>query len=146
MWKQSKMFGFWGIHSCMKCSTHSVPWRYGTTPGYRLKSEPYLHQYYNAKAIHESSPLTRGNTLGKKLNGLITKMNDCEHLPHFLILIPDGDLVHAMNHFEYGASTIIGRCLEWLINQIDQAITARKSGLQLKGPGWWLTCSPRSSG
>ena len=98
-------------------------------PRASAESEPYLHQYYNVKAIHESSPFTRGNTLGKMLNGLITKMNDCEHLPHFLVMIPNGDLVHAMNHFEYGASTIISRCLEWLINQIDRAITACKSGL-----------------
>ena len=107
-------------------------------PRAAAESEPYLHQYYNVQALHDTSPFSRKNVLAKILNALIKKMNEMKKedlLPRMIIIVPDGDIIHLINHYEYGVSTIIGRCLDWLINQIDRAIRAKKSALRIKRPG-----------
>ena len=43
-----------------------------------------------------------------------------------ILIIPDGDILKAINHFSFGVSTIIGHVLEWIIKNIDSAIESKK--------------------
>ena len=60
-----------------------------------------------------------------------------------LVIVPDGDLLHSLNHFEFDTSTVIGRCLDWIIQQIDRTITNKKSALRYKRPGSVSSSEPK---
>ena len=104
-------------------------------PRSSAETEPYLHQYYNVRGLHDTSPFSKENVSCKIINALIKKLNETQHLPRMLVIIPDGDLLHSYDHFEYGTSTVIGRCIDGLITQIDAEIDGKKNALKYKRPG-----------
>ena len=72
------------------------------------------------------------NLLNCVICGLNTKVDADKNnyqLPRFIVMIPEDDILCFINYFAYGISMISGRCLNWLINEVDQVIEARKDHL-----------------
>ena len=57
-------------------------------------------------------------------------LNETKKLPRILLVIPDCDLLEYINFCDSGKSHVIGANLEWLINNIDQALTCEKEDLR----------------
>ena len=100
------------------------------------KPIPYLFDHYNVDRFTPgqiqrmcTSPMAR------ILNCLIEPINNLHMLLRFIVIIPDWDIVKVINYQDYGVSRIIGACIEWLVREVDRAVTAKKEVLKKK-TGW----------
>ena len=98
---------------------------------------PYLYDYYNIAFFSENPLSCNTNVLSNLLNsvihGLNTKINPEQgnvQLPRFIVMIPEDDILKFINYFAYGISTLIGKCLNWLVTQVDCVIESRKDQLR----------------
>ena len=102
---------------------------------------PYLYEYYNISYFVENPLSGKYNTLSNLSNSIVrglntkTKAEVDYQLPRFIIMLPEDDILKFINFFMYGVSTITGRCLNWLINEVDRSIEARNDELRRKRAG-----------
>ena len=70
-------------------------------------------------------------------NALIEKMNQPEdlHLPRYLIIAIDDELIEDTNIFDYSAQEVLEDALKWLLINVNEAIEDRKTDLLKKKPG-----------
>ena len=72
------------------------------------------------------------NILSRVRNALI-KAISCEILlPKVIMVIMDNDLMDAIEHYKPGISYVLGRTLEWVINEFHKIITSHKENLPTK--------------
>ena len=77
---------------------------------------PYIYDFYNVSFIMET-------------------LNEETSLPRFILVIPDWDILKYIDHFTFGISLIAGKCLNWIINNMERAIEAKKEDLRRRKPG-----------
>ena len=98
--------------------------------------QPYTYDYYNVHFYHGHPLDLKSNALANIRNAVIEGLNENKHkLPRFLVIIPKDDILKCVNYFSYGISMITGRCLNWLITEIDKIIDGRKDQLRKRKPG-----------
>ena len=107
------------------------------------KCEPYLHQEYNVKPCLPKSQFSRENALGCLLNALIDALNENQHLSRIIVMVPDDAFLAMINQTSPGVSLMIGKCLHWLINQVDRAIETKKDALKFRKPGTLTDFEPK---
>ena len=77
-----------------------------------------------------TSPLNFGNnTLLRVNNAFIEGINRREHLPKYIIMVLDRDLIDMINRFDFGISTQLERCVKWLAIQMERTLSARREQL-----------------
>ena len=114
------------------------------------KRPPYLFDNYNMEFLvpefDENVPAKDPNEtddeyLGDVYNALVAALNDEAniHLPRYLILILDADLIQAANIYDYGAVEAFEDNLKWLLINISEGIELRKKDLIYKRHGAVLT-------
>ena len=104
---------------------------------------PYIFAYYNVKC-YTANPLSRVlETPACIINSVIKAMNDRNRLPKTLIIIPDWDIVHYIDHHTYGFRLIAEKVLRWMYKSIDKAIESRKADLIKIRPGAVMPREPR---
>ena len=101
----------------------------------------YMYDYYNL-SLHIEGQLNKA-TLSNILNSLIKGLNEEKALPQHILMVLDWDILKLINYYGYGISGIIGRCLNWLISEIDRAIEGRKDHVRHKRPGAVLQNEPK---
>ena len=116
---------------------------YATLPAMRRESklaklqEPYLYKYYNVKRYYADLNNYTGNALERIQNALIKAINDNQHLPRFLLVFPDRDLITSMGKefIKFGVGDALGRIVDKLIANVDRIVNNRKTDLYFKRPG-----------
>ena len=105
---------------------------------------PYVYAYYNVMCYAEG-PLEHNRSIISRMANTITRsLNEKDRkMPRLMLIIPDLDILKAINHFGFGVSHIIGRDLEWLMNAIDQDIDSKKDALRKRRPGALLSGEPK---
>ena len=103
---------------------------------------PYMYQYYNVICQTEDR-LSNVSSIPARFMNAIAKGLNANHMPRIILIIPDGDILKAINHFSFGVSTIIGHVLEWIIKNIDSAIESKKDELRKRKPGTLVANKPR---
>ena len=105
----------------------------------RLKKEenamPYIYKQYNISYLIEDQLEGNTNAVAKILNAVIKGLNETAKLPRFIIIIPENDILKSVNYFGFGISVLVGRCLNWLVTQIDRAVEARREKVKKIRPG-----------
>ena len=105
---------------------------------------PYLYNYYNVSFHNEMKFLAGRNALANIRNSLVSALNEKKNkLPRFIVIIPDDDILKFINYYAFGISTIMGKCLNWLITEVDRLISARKDALCHRKPGAVLPNEPK---
>ena len=105
---------------------------------------PYIYEYYNVAHYAENVLSPNQNVLVNLLNSLIAALNDHgKYLPRFIIMLPEDDILCFVDYFAYGVSALTGRCLTWLVNQLDRCIDAHKDQLRRKNPGDIVANEPK---
>ena len=69
------------------------------------------------------------------INAMIDMLNFKEHLPTYIIMIPDKGLVTWYGHFKYGISRIIQIDLAHMISEVEHPIRTRWENLLQTRPG-----------
>ena len=83
-----------------------------------------------------TSPLNFGNNSLLRLNNaFIEAMNHRDHLPRYILIVLNRDLIDMVNRFDYGITAQLERSIRWLSIQMDRAILARKEQLWNIKPG-----------
>ena len=106
---------------------------------------PYLFANYNMNAFM-SGAITSSlihNPMVRFVNCFAEALNRFHLLPRFMVIIPDQDIIKAINYYDYGISKIIQRCLEWVLCEFDCIIEARKEDLLKKRPGAVCALEPK---
>ena len=70
-------------------------------------------------------------------------LNNHPQLPCFIIAVIDKDIIEDVNHFDFGATTAIFKCMEWLICNINVIIKHRCLELLDTKPGVVYTTDPK---
>ena len=104
------------------------------------RSQPFAYAYFNPTAFYQGSNVNGiKNILARILNSFIEALNRNESLPSYIMVILDKDIIKNINHFNYGISWIISRCLHWLCTQINRLIITRRNEIIDQRPGALLT-------
>ena len=105
---------------------------------------PYMYDYYSITYLTEHQPTyNNNNTLARIVNTLAKGLNEQPRVPRFILVIPDIDILRFINHFGFGVSQIIGKCLNCLIKNIDIIIESCKDDLRCRKPGALHSSEPK---
>ena len=105
---------------------------------------PYMFRYYNVKKFIPGNIASMSTSpVARILNNLIKAVNENQLLPHFIIIVPDWDILKSIKYYDYGVSKIIGSTLEWLVREIDRLITTKKIDLAKIRPGAVISSEPK---
>ena len=90
---------------------------------------PYLTEHYNVTSH------TMGNINGITIaasriqNCIMRQLNICKTMPHFVIMVPDNDLLKSnqttVEIFDYSARKVCDRIATWLTSEINDAVHDR---------------------
>ena len=80
----------------------------------KQKPAPYIYQMYNITGYFASFG-TRGPL--NIINPLIDALNENEHLPKLIIVVPDKDLIANTKHFN--STYVMGKIMHYIIKQFD---------------------------
>ena len=102
----------------------------------RKMEQTYLNEYYNIKGLY-SNLMSGGLCYATSciINALIEGLNTFGHLPKYLIVIPDLDVIKDVKEFDYGVFKALSAIMNWLTRQIDIAIRRKRLQLMEKKPG-----------
>ena len=90
------------------------------------KPRPFTFDNYNVKYYWKSFT-SSGNPspAGCTVNSLIDGINGNPHLPKYIIVITDTDLLKRMTYFKFGASLVIGKALGSWLGKLMDAVNDR---------------------
>ena len=91
----------------------------------------YIKAHYDTVGMCKARDLNT-NILGKLFNAVVKGTNDDILFPKAIILILESDFVKALDHFKPGMTTLAGRSIEWLANQLHRLIITHKEKLPSK--------------
>ena len=92
----------------------------------------FMYNNFNV-STHYSSTTTRG--LNRILYPFCVALNDRHHLPRYILIIPDKDMITKLTEYKFDNSLTMGSAFNKLINKINQWIQRRRQDLADKRPG-----------
>ena len=103
-----------------------------------------MFSQYNVNAF-TSGPIARAinNPMVKIVNCFIEALNRFHTLPRFIVVVPDQDIIKAIDFYNFSISKIIQRSLEWMVRQFDRIIVDRKEKLLQVRPGAVVSLEPK---
>ena len=106
---------------------------------------PYMFDYYNVMPFYENPLSQNRNALSCIFNSFMSAINDKKSLllPRMIILIPDWYILHFINHYSYGVSMMSGKCIDWLLNNMERVIEAKKDHLHCRRVGAVMPNEPK---
>ena len=107
------------------------------------EDKPYLLQYYNVKLLYKQLSQGVHRTVATILNTLIEQFNNIHILPRFLVVIIDKDILTDIDVFDSHAISMLTDDIQWLVGQINAAVTRKKSEIIERRPGAIFTGDPK---
>ena len=97
---------------------------------------PYLFDYYNVESFHAPQLSNNRSVMARIVNTLIKEMNSPahQHLPRYIVILLDKDLVHEANVFDFGVSETLEDIIKWLLININRCVELRKEDLRGRRP------------
>ena len=95
------------------------------------KTEPdnsYLGSHYDIVAFSTDDLLNR-SVLGRLRNAFVAGISRFELLPKFIIVAIEYEFLNCIRFDRAGLSVVLGRCVQWLADEINNTINLRKSQL-----------------
>ena len=102
------------------------------------KSPPYLYESFNLFSFITYDNRVSRNILTRILNAMIEGFNRREHLPKYVLLVLDKNLIEAATeHYntDYGIKEMLSKWVTWIWKMLDRLIEIRKQDLFAKRPG-----------
>ena len=102
------------------------------------KPPPYIYEYYNLFAFMTYDTRVSRNILTRLLNAMVEGFNRREHLPKYILMILDKNIVEAATaqfQTDFGIKNVLNRWLDWCAKMLDRLIETRKQDLFAKRPG-----------
>ena len=93
---------------------------------------PYIYQHFQIKPFYQTGSGSAVGTIHKLYNSLVEALNKSHILPHYILVIPDRDIILQLDFFALGIGFIIEQMMEWLFKQVDHLIEAKCDFLHSK--------------
>ena len=103
----------------------------------------FMHEMYNVEGFYPHGLGLNNCAIAVIRNALVKAVNGSLRLPRHIIFIPDKNILEWINFNDYGISHRIGRCLSWMINDIQRIIQARRDALWRRRQGAVLAAEPK---
>ena len=97
-------------------------------------SQFYLYENFNICAWYVKQ-ITTVPVIGKIQNALVAALNDFPHLPKYIFIVPDKDIIQDIGHYDDGVKKAMFDNLNWLTKQIGRCITQHREELKKCKPG-----------
>ena len=95
-----------------------------------------MFDFYKVTAFHETALSPVKNVLTRLFNAFISAMNQKDkHLPRMILMVPDWDILKFINHYSYGITAFSGKCIDWLLINMERMIESRKEQLRKRRAG-----------
>ena len=95
---------------------------------------PCIFQWFNVNGLHVSANCAI-KSASRFINPLVHALNEEPHLPKYIVIVPDKDILYFLNGKNNTSAMAIGSYLHYTIKQIDMYIDRRKTDLCDKKPG-----------
>ena len=83
----------------------------------------YMPKYYN---IHHFTSAIGESVMARVVNATIDGMNKHHHLPRYLIVLLDIDMIHDLNIYEFGVHKGLALTINWLAKQLDLLMNRKR--------------------
>ena len=93
-------------------------------------SVPYMYKFFNVSCFVTNPLCVERSKLTRILNALIEALNQCKTLPRLIVMLPDTDLIEQIDLVNPGKCQIMGACFDWLLNNAEKVISAKKEGFR----------------
>ena len=100
------------------------------------KKQMYIQDYFNL-SLHTQDRLSTGNKIpqSRMLNALTSYLNENTLLPRYIIMMTDMDMIGPMELNDWGLSSCIRECLQWMTRNITKITDRRREDIVSKRPG-----------
>ena len=88
---------------------------------------PYLLDFYNVSRHTMGFNNGIRSTIARLQNCVVNELNNCKKLRRMIIIIPDEDILKHHNFYDFGASLLCDKTLDWLTTEINDAVEDRKA-------------------
>ena len=99
------------------------------------KNIPYLYEQYNVFFFFTTQASKQTNFLARIQNAIAEAFNCRTHLPRYILMILDKDLIEAVSYFDYGETRVLGDTTNWIAKELEHSIESRIEDLLSKKPG-----------
>ena len=96
---------------------------------------PFVYERFNVFYFFLAKNSFIQNILVKLHNAVVEGLNRREHLPKYIIFMPDEDFLLSLNHYVFGISWLAGTCVNWITKQIERLLDSRADQLYRAKPG-----------
>ena len=98
------------------------------------KNPPYIYDQYMFYFFSPRSSQNK-NILSRCHSALVEAFNRRYHLPRYIIVVLDKDVIESVNFFDYGQSTILGHIVHWISKELQNYLSTRSEQLYAKKAG-----------
>ena len=101
------------------------------------KEPPFLFQNFKLSLWYQC-PSARSSEIPaicRILNSLIDAMNANHHLPQYILIMPDCDIIKSIDIYDYGTRQAFSEDLSWLLRKVSRYLLLRWEDLKNKNPG-----------
>ena len=109
-----------------------------TTAKIKNATPPYLHEMYNVTGAFTNPLSPIQPTIARMFNALVGALNDTHHLPKYIVVIPDMDILSTIDYYDHGVKELIEDNVRWLLKNMAKAVLRRYEDLHTKRPGSFL--------
>ena len=117
----------------------------------RTDDLPYLYKYFNIIPLFTASNGSADGSLYRSYNAVVEGFNQNVRMPRYVIMILDCDIIIHTDFFSYGVKPIFEAEMQWLMRNLDRAISTRREELKEKCAGAvghdakviWIAMIPR---
>ena len=92
----------------------------------------YMRAHYDVSGCFHGKDKLNTNLLSRIINALVKITNDQVTFPKAVVVITEQEFIDSLKHYKPGFSTLVGRVIEHLFNQVHRIIIAHKEKLPSK--------------
>ena len=95
----------------------------------------FIHQYFNFETFYLNPFAPTKPAIARIFNSLDKALNKFSHLPEYILVLPDKDIIKSTNIYDFGVREILEANINWLIQNLARALLARQENLKKIQPG-----------
>ena len=89
------------------------------------RNPPYLYDQYNVFYFFTPRNNQLTNILMRVRNSIAEAFNRRYHMPRYIVIMLDKDVVESLNYFDPGETKLLGQVMDWISKEVQHCMEAR---------------------